>query len=186
MVENSPNCKFIDTPLHKICQLGLDVSEEFSKLSSSLMKCTLQDWNNEITIWATALKPWLECVNMIYFDGDSALLSSGKTQVRLCHITSVFVFRTGDQNWRESILTARKHSRTVWHWNFSELERRLVIVISPTACRCLQNWRSPLDRIPIFKLFWSTSILLENIFLLFRSGNTRPPSRNKPGLLYTW
>lgn len=58
------------------------------------------------------------------------------------------------------------------------------VLINPTICLCLPNWRSPLamDRIPIFKLFRSTCVLLENIFLLFRSGNTRPPFRNKPAL----
>lgn len=121
---------------------------------------------------------------MIYFDGDSALFSTQKTPKCFSFISSVFVFRTGDQNWQEKKLTARKHSRTVWHWSFSELEIKLVIVINPTTCPCLPNWRSPLamDRIPIFKLFRSTCVLLENIFLLFRSVNTRPPFRNKPAL----
>ena len=125
---------------------------------------------------------------MIYFDGDSALFSTQKTTKCFSVISSVFVFRTGDQNWQEEKLTARKHSRTVWHWSFSELEIRLVIVINPTTSRCLPNWRSPLamERIPIFKLFRSTCVLLENIFLLFRSGNTRPPFRNKPALIHTW
>lgn len=87
----------IDT---KSCQFGLDVSKELSKLSPSLMKCSLQDWNNELLLlnYWTGVCDWYDLFRWWL----SPIQYSENTQVLLCHIIR-FCFQN-----RRSELTRKK------------------------------------------------------------------------------